>query len=386
MEPQTLVLFVIGLIILIAGAELLVRGASRLAVGFGISPLVVGLTVVAFGTSAPELAVSVGSALSGQADIALGNVVGSNIFNVLFILGVSALIGALVVAQQLIRLDVPLMIGVSVAARCCWGWTAASAGWRACCSSPASWPTRFSPSARAAKNWRGAGRVRPRVRAGEAQGPRQVLLNIGFVIAGLALLVLGSRWLVNGAVSIARALGLSELIIGLTIIAAGTSLPEVATSIIASLRGERDIAVGNVVGSNIFNILAVLGLSAVRGAERGERASRGAAVRHPVHDRRGRGVPADLLHRLPYRPLGRCALSGLLRRLYAVSDPRCHGTRCAAGLQHRAARICRSVDRVDVGGAGSAHVARWPACQIGEHRQRRGGRLNMGRFYPHAFI
>jgi cation:H+ antiporter len=107
-------LFIIGLVALIVGAELLVRGAARLAVGFGISPLVVGLTVVAFGTSSPELAVSVGSALSGQADIALGNVVGSNIFNVLFILGVSALIGTLVVAQQLIRLDVPLMIGVSI--------------------------------------------------------------------------------------------------------------------------------------------------------------------------------------------------------------------------------------------------------------------------------
>jgi cation:H+ antiporter len=258
----TVILFVIGLIILILGAELLVRGASRLAVGFGISPLVVGLTVVAFGTSSPELAVSVGSALAGQADIALGNVVGSNIFNVLLILGLSALIGTLVVAQQLIRLDVPLMIGVSFlplllgldgkigqldglllfAGIVAYIVFAIRQSRKESGPVQAEYDHEFGP--------------------GRRMGPREMLLNIAFVVAGLALLLLGARWLVNGAVSIARTLGLSELIIGLTIIAAGTSLPEVATSVIASLRGERDIAVGNVVGSNLFNILAVLGLTA----------------------------------------------------------------------------------------------------------------------------
>ena len=172
MEPQTLVLFVIGLIILIAGAELLVRGASRLAAGFGISPLVVGLTVVAFGTSAPELAVSVGAALSGQADIALGNVVGSNIFNVLFILGVSALIGTLVVAQQLIRLDVPLMIGVSLLPLLLGldGKLGRLDGLLLFAGIVAY--TAFAIRLSRKEIWRGAGRVRPRIRAGQAYAGR----------------------------------------------------------------------------------------------------------------------------------------------------------------------------------------------------------------------
>jgi cation:H+ antiporter len=262
-ELLTLARLVVGLIILIVGAELLVRGASRLAFGFGISPLVVGLTVVAFGTSSPELAVSIGSALAGQADIALGNVVGSNIFNVLFILGLSALIGTLVVAQQLIRLDVPLMIGVSLLplllgldgkigqldGLLLFAGIVAYIVFAIRQSRKETAAVRDEYSAEFGKGGRMSG--------------RQALRNIGLAIAGLTLLVLGARWLVDGAVSLARTLGLSELIIGLTIIAAGTSLPEVATSVIASLRGERDIAVGNVVGSNLFNILAVLGLTAV---------------------------------------------------------------------------------------------------------------------------
>jgi len=262
MDPLTGILFIIGLVALIVGAELLVRGASRLAVGFGISPLVVGLTVVAFGTSSPELAVSVGSALSGQADIALGNVIGSNIFNVLFILGVSALIGALVVAQQLVRLDVPLMIGVSFlllllgrdgrigrldglllfAGIVVYTVFAVYQSRKESKLVEAEYDHEYGQDGR--------------------MGLWRILRNIGLVIVGLALLVVGARWLVDGAVSIARALELSELVIGLTIVAVGTSLPEVATSIIASLRGERDIAVGNIVGSNLFNIMAVLGLTA----------------------------------------------------------------------------------------------------------------------------
>ncbi|MBM4460866.1 MAG: calcium/sodium antiporter [Chloroflexi bacterium] len=263
MDPLTLVLFIIGLGILIIGAELLVRGASRLAVGFGISPLVVGLTVVAFGTSSPELAVSVDAALSGQADIALGNVIGSNIFNVLFILGISALIGALVVAQQLIRLDVPLMIGVSVALLLLGldGRIGRLDGLLLFAGIVAY--TTFAIRQSRKESAPVQAEYDHEFGQGKRMGLRQALLNIGLAVAGLALLVLGARWLVDGAVTIARALGLSELIIGLTIIAAGTSLPEVATSIIASIRGERDIAVGNVVGSNIFNILAVLGLTAV---------------------------------------------------------------------------------------------------------------------------
>jgi cation:H+ antiporter len=260
MTSTVLALLILGLILLVVGAEMLVRGASRLAAAVGISPLVVGLTVVAFGTSAPELAVSFQSALSGQADLAVGNVVGSNIFNVLFILGLSALITPLVVSQQLVRLDVPVMIGVSVLllllsldgviAR--WEGGLLFAGIVAYTWFLIRQSRRESAAAASCANAvPDAGRGMP--------GSR--VRNVALVIAGLTLLVLGSRWLVNGAIEMASALGVTELVIGLTIVAAGTSLPEVATSVLASIRGERDIAVGNVVGSNIFNILAVLGIS-----------------------------------------------------------------------------------------------------------------------------
>lgn len=253
--------FIAGLLLLIVGAEALVRGASRLAAAFGIPPLIIGLTVVAFGTSSPELAVSLKSALSGQADVAVGNVVGSNIFNVLFILGVSALITPLVVAQQLVRLDVPLMILLSFGVLILGMDGMLSRmegaflfillfayisflifqGRRESREVEIEYENEYGP-----------------VRAGTI---RTHLLNTALVIVGLGLLVVGSRWLVEGAVSFAGSLGVSELVIGLTIVAAGTSLPEVVTSIIAAVRGERDIAVGNVVGSNLFNIMAVLGLS-----------------------------------------------------------------------------------------------------------------------------
>ncbi len=263
MDLLVLIRLIIGLVLLILGAEVLVRGASRLAAAAGISPLVIGLTVVAFGTSSPELAVSVQSALSGQADIALGNVVGSNIFNVLFILGISALILPLVVAQQLVRLDVPLMIGISVLVLVFaldgrivrWEGALLFAGVIAY--------TVFLIRQSRKETSEVKEEYAHEYGDGRTRSVGAWLLNIAFVVGGLALLVLGSRWLVDGSVVIARLFGVSELIIGLTIIAAGTSLPEVATSIIAALRGERDIAVGNVVGSNIFNLLAVLGLTSL---------------------------------------------------------------------------------------------------------------------------
>jgi len=262
MDTLTLVLFLLGLGCLIGGAELLVRGASRLAAAAGISPLVIGLTVVAYGTSAPEMAVSVQSALAAQADIALGNVVGSNIFNVLFILGVSALIIPLTVAQQFVRKEVPIMIGASLLL-----WLAAADGVIARWESALLFAGIVAYTVYLVRESRRERREIQEEYAAEfgaapAAKGGGVAVNIGLVLAGLALLVLGSRWLVDGAVAIARAAGLSELVIGLTIVAAGTSLPEVATSILAAVRGERDIAVGNVVGSNIFNILAVLGIAA----------------------------------------------------------------------------------------------------------------------------
>jgi len=246
-----------GLALLLGGAELLVRGAARLAVLFGIPPLIVGLTVVAYGTSSPELAVSLGSALAGRADLAVGNVVGSNIFNVLFILGLAALVAPLVVQRQLVRTDVPIMVGVSLLLPflALDGRIGRLEGAVLVAGSIA-YTLLLLRLGR-----RGDGGD------GDAPGPAPrgagaVLASVALAAAGLAMLVAGARWLVDAATAVARAAGVSELIIGLTLVAAGTSLPEVATSVVAALRGQRDIAVGNVVGSNIFNILAVLGATA----------------------------------------------------------------------------------------------------------------------------
>lgn len=256
---MTYLFFLAGLGLLIIGAEILVRGASRLAISFGISPLVVGLTVVAFGTSSPELAVSVNAALDDQAGIAIGNVVGSNIFNVLFILGLAALITPLVVAQQLIRLDVPLMIVVSVLVLL---------------MSLDGKLTRFEGlflfSGLIVYTVFLIYQSRREKQAIAAEYDQAIpaptnrwWIDILLVGGGLALLVLGSNWLVDAAVTIARQFGVSDLVIGLTIIAAGTSMPEVVTSVVASLRGQRDIAVGNVIGSNLFNLMGVLGLTSL---------------------------------------------------------------------------------------------------------------------------
>ncbi|MGV8990441.1 MAG: calcium/sodium antiporter [Thiobacillus sp.] len=263
MDPIVLGLFVLGLVLLVAGAELLVRGASRFAARLGISPLVIGLTVVAFGTSAPELAVSVQAGLAGQSGIAVGNIVGSNIFNVLFVLGVSALIVPLVVSQQLVRLDVPLMIGASVLL-----WILALDGRIGLFDGLLLTAGIVAYTVFAIRQGR---KESAAVQAEYAQefgdgkrtGLGRLPVQIAFIVGGLVLLVLGAHWLVGGAVAIARLFGVSELIIGLTIVAAGTSLPELATSILAALRGERDIAVGNVVGSCLFNLLSIVGIAAL---------------------------------------------------------------------------------------------------------------------------
>lgn len=252
-------LLVVGLVLLVVGADVLVRGAARLAANFGIPSLVIGLTVVAFGTSAPELAVSVKAAYSGQAELAIANVVGSNIFNILFILGVSAIIAPLVVSQQLIRQDVPIMIGVSLLAV-----LMALDGQinRLEAAVLALGLIVYTSFLFYQGRKQGADAVDGEV--DELLGVEvPAWKNILLVVGGLILLVLGARWLVQSAVEIASAWGVSEAVIGLTIIAMGTSLPEVMTSIVAALKGERDIAIGNVVGSNIFNVLSVLGISGV---------------------------------------------------------------------------------------------------------------------------
>jgi cation:H+ antiporter len=264
MDWSVVFMAVAGLAVLTVGAEVLVRGASRLAAAVGISPLVIGLTVVAFGTSSPEMAVSVSSALQGQAgaDIAVGNVVGSNIFNVLLILGLSAVVAPLIVSQQLVRVDVPIMIGVSVLLliMALDGNVSRLEGVLLFAGVIAY--TTFAIY-QGRKESKAVEEEYAREFGEKPRGAGQIALNVAFVVAGLALLVLGSNWFVNGAIALARAFGVSELVIGLTIVAAGTSMPEVATSVMASIKGEREIAVGNVVGSNLFNILAVLGLSAI---------------------------------------------------------------------------------------------------------------------------
>jgi cation:H+ antiporter len=255
---------IIGLVLLVLGAESLVRGASKIASAIGISPLIVGLTVVSFGTSAPELAVSLGSALTGNADIAVGNVVGSNILNILFILGLASLVLPLVVHQQLVRVDVPIMVVASLLVLL-FGWDGNLSKWEG-----------------AILVAMGIGYIALLIRLSKKEKSKAVLkeyqdeygetpklnkkrlwLQPVLVVAGLALLLLGSKLMVEAAVDIAEAFGVSQLIIGLTVIAVGTSLPEAATSLIASYRKAEDIAVGNAVGSNIFNLFFILGLTAL---------------------------------------------------------------------------------------------------------------------------
>lgn len=261
---MTILMFLGGLALLVFGAEILVRGASRLAVTFGISPLVVGLTVVAYGTSAPELAVSVQASLAGQADLAIGNVVGSNISNVLLILGLSALAAPLVVSQQLVRLDVPLMIGVFGLM-----WVMALDGTISTIDGGILFAGAIAYTVFAIRKSRKENReIREQYEkeyGNHEASPSSAapIRNIVLVIIGIGLLGLGSNWLVESATTIARVLGVSELVIGLTVVAIGTSLPELATSVVASIKGERDIAAGNVVGSNLFNVLSVLGMTAI---------------------------------------------------------------------------------------------------------------------------
>ncbi|MCI0434170.1 MAG: calcium/sodium antiporter [Gemmatimonadetes bacterium] len=259
MAVDSLLLFAAGLALLTVGAESLVRGAARLAATMGISSLIVGLTVVAFGTSAPEAVVSLQAALAGRADIALGNVVGSNIFNVLVILGLSAVVAPLVVSDRLVRHDVPIVIGLSslVMLLAADGTIDRLEGVGLVALLGAYILFLIWIERRLQRREESADAA-PRA----SRGRRGALINGALVLGGLVLLVIGSRFLVDGAVAIARMLGLSELVIGLTIVAAGTSLPELATSIVAAARKEQDIAVGNIVGSNIFNLLMVLGGSA----------------------------------------------------------------------------------------------------------------------------
>lgn len=254
-----------GLVILILGAEGLIRGASSLAVRLNISPLVIGLTIVAFGTSAPELTVNVLAALNGSADLAIGNIVGSNTANILLILGLTAMIKTITVKSSTIWKEIPLAL-LGAVLLFVMGNDALfdRLGYNAI--------TRTDGIALMALmiiflyyifSLAKSERQRDKAKADKEEAvkvytyPASIMLSLG----GLASLILGGKFLVNGAVDIAHMAGLSEALIGLTIVAIGTSLPELATSIVAAIKGQADIAIGNIVGSNIFNVFWVIGLT-----------------------------------------------------------------------------------------------------------------------------
>lgn len=254
---------VVGLVILVLGADRLVLGAASVARGFRIPPLVIGLTIVAFGTSMPEFTVSVYSALSGATDIAIGNVVGSNIMNILLVLGLSALIIPLAVKSSTIKWEIPLVLLSSVMVLAMGSDVLIDA-------SGANLLTRSDGLALLGffviylfylfALMRGdKGEERQDEEVSILPWPKATF----FIVLGLAALVLGGKLLVDNAVVLAQAFGLSEAVIGLTVIAVGTSLPELAASVMAAIRKEVDIAVGNVVGSNLFNVFWVLGVSSL---------------------------------------------------------------------------------------------------------------------------
>ena len=255
------IFLLLGLVLLFAGGEALVRGSAALALRLGLKPLVVGLTVVAFGTSAPELVVSVKAALEDHGAIAIGNVVGSNSFNIGLILGLTALIFPLKVQLQILRVDQPIMIGVSVLGVALLTDLRIGRPEGALLFTGLIAYTTFTVLfARKA--------TPPDAVSGEfaeAMPPLRgsVWRDLVLIVSGLALLIFGSRFLVDGAVVFARRFGISEAIIGLTIVAAGTSMPELMACLVAAIRKEPDIALGNIIGSNIFNLLGILGVSAL---------------------------------------------------------------------------------------------------------------------------
>ena len=255
------VVFVVGgLSLLVGGGEALVRGASTLAVRAGISPLVIGLVVVSFATSAPELAVSVGAVISGEPDLAVGNVVGSNIANILLVLGISAVICPLVIKRQLVKFDIPVMVAISVV------FLLVSLDGRISLIDGVLLVGVLVIHAVMSIVLGKKDAVAPSLEENSLPfntKPVPLWLAALLLLAGIGLLVLGAQLLVTGAVSIATAFGVSSLVIGLTVVAIGTSLPELATSIVALRKGETDMAVGNIVGSNIFNIGLVLGVPAI---------------------------------------------------------------------------------------------------------------------------
>lgn len=258
---SSVLLLVVGLVVLIFGAEYLVKGASSLAKRLGVPVLVIGLTVVAFGTSTPELTVNLYAAMTGATDIAIGNIVGSNIANILLILGLSALIVPLAVARSTTWKEIPFAL-LAMVLVWVFGNDVLLNGTGVNALTATEGLAFIGIFAIFMYYIVGLAKTEPP--ADESTVAQYSLTySLVCIVAGLAALVLGGRLLVDEAITIAQIFGLSEAVIGLTIVAVGTSLPELATSVIAAIRGQNDIAVGNIVGSNIFNVFWILGLSAV---------------------------------------------------------------------------------------------------------------------------
>ena len=281
MSALTVAALAVGFALLIGGGEVLVRGAGGLAATLGISPLVVGLTVVAFATSAPEFAVSVDAALSGYPGLAVGNVVGSNIANILLILGLTAIVAPLVATSRIVRVDIPIMVlfslvlllvaldgtisfldglllfaGLVAYVVATIVISRKQSGGRAAAASE-------EPVGDGAADDSSGSDSADETRSSGVAASHPVLVSSALVIVGVVMLVVGARLLVTAASDLAAAWGMSDLVIGLTVVAVGTSLPELATSMVAAIRGERDLAIGNIVGSNMFNIGAVLGMTSL---------------------------------------------------------------------------------------------------------------------------
>lgn len=250
------IMLVVGFALLVWGADKFVAGASALARRLGVSPLLVGLTIVAFGTSAPELAVSLTAALQGANEIAVGNVVGSNIFNLLVVAGLSAVVCPLVMDRTLLRRDWPLSLLAAVILCAMIAPDLTISRVEGVILLVFFALTLFFQIRAALK-----GRNTLEAETDEVTMP-PLMIGVNIVL-GLACIIIGGQLAVNGATGIARMFGLSETLIGLTIVAIGTSLPELVTSLVAAKKGQNEIAMGNVIGSNIFNILLILGLSSV---------------------------------------------------------------------------------------------------------------------------
>lgn len=262
------VLLAFGLAVLVVGGDLLVRGATGLSVRLRISPLVIGLTVVAIGSSLPELAVGIDAALRGHPGLVTGNIVGTNIVNLLLILGISAALRPILTQRQMMRLDLPVVAAVAVllfllslGGNLSWPAGVVLLSLGAAYTVAIVWYARHSSVREAVSPTAGSGTSVPAQSARGGLG--RLMLEALFLISGIALVVVGADWLVSGAVDIAAELGVSDVLIGLTIVAIGTSAPELVTSVIATVKGQASMAIGNLIGSSVYNIVFILGLTVV---------------------------------------------------------------------------------------------------------------------------